>query len=163
MSVHQPIIDRPTGRNPGAPDDQSTPAIAVLWSGCACVCPSMCLCFRRGWKAQKKKCLHQGLSPWCYATERNIPESISNSCVFVKMIKGQKQCFVTVYDWKTWACSVAASRESVPSLSLSLWLHSISVVTQSISKVLIRCCSEARGRVSGQSPWREIISHSLPW
>lgn len=37
-----------------------------------------------------------------------------------------------------------------------------SLVAQSIGKVLIRCCSGAWDRASGQSPQREIISHSVP-
>ena len=38
MAVHQPIIDRPT------PDGHSTPAIAVLTSGCVTVCVCVCVC-----------------------------------------------------------------------------------------------------------------------
>ena len=37
MAVHRPIIDQPTGKNPGTPDGQSTCAIVALLSGCACV------------------------------------------------------------------------------------------------------------------------------
>ena len=57
MAVHLPIIDRPTGVNPSTPNGQSTPAIAVLFSGCACVSVCVCVCarvFRAG--AQKYIC-----------------------------------------------------------------------------------------------------------
>ena len=43
---YRPIIDRPTGKNPGTPEDQSTPATAVLSSGYVCVSTFVCVCVR---------------------------------------------------------------------------------------------------------------------
>lgn len=54
-------------------------------------------------------------------------------------------------------------RYNRPSVLWLLCCYSICVVAQGISKMLIRCCSGAWDRASGQSPQWEIISHSVPW
>ena len=56
-AVHLPITDRPTGKNPGIPDGQSTHGKAVPLSGCACVCVQYaraCACVKGGVGGTKK-------------------------------------------------------------------------------------------------------------
>lgn len=87
---------------------------------------------------------------------------VTSFLTFVDLVANVTVCVcLCIGKWER--VRVVASKDSVRSLSISLCQYSISVVAQGISMVLIRCCSGAWDRASGQSPQWDMISHSLPW